>query len=100
MFKGMQSAASLTLKQTKSENGSVTATMPHEIMVRSQPQIPMPLSDSSAEKEEERKGPVSFQSIMVARRCIAVNSQSDATLPYKDDARAVALRDLLLFFCV
>ena len=51
-----QSAATLTLKQTKSENGSVTATMPHEIMVRSHPQRPMPLSDSSAEsgKKEGR----------------------------------------------
>ena len=45
------------MKQTKREKGSVMATIPHEIMVRSQPQIPMPLSDSSAEtgREAERK---------------------------------------------
>ncbi len=45
------------MKHTKSENGSVTATMPHEIIVSSQPQRPIPLSDSSAERDrEERNG--------------------------------------------
>ena len=38
-----------TLKQTKSENGRVTMTNAHEIMVSSQPQRPMPGSDSLAE---------------------------------------------------
>ena len=42
------------MKQTKSENGSVTATMPHEIMVRSHPQRPIPLSDSSAERGRKK----------------------------------------------
>ena len=45
----------ITLKHTKREKGSVTATIPHEIMVSSQPQIPMPLSDSSAEMKETRR---------------------------------------------
>ena len=40
----------LTLKQTHNENGSVTRTKPQEIMVRSQPQRPTPLSDSPAAK--------------------------------------------------
>ena len=43
------------MKHTKRENGSVTATIPHEIMVRSQPQRPMPLSDSSAETGREAR---------------------------------------------
>ena len=37
-----------TLKQTKREKGRVTITIPHEIMVRSQPQIPIPGSDSES----------------------------------------------------
>ena len=41
----------LTLKQTHNENGSVTRTKPQEIMVRSQPQRPTPLSDSPAAKD-------------------------------------------------
>ena len=41
----------LTLKQTHNENGSVTATSPHEMAVRIQPQRPIPLSDSSAAKK-------------------------------------------------
>jgi len=36
------------LKQTQSENGKVTNTSAHEIAVKSQPQSPIPLSDSSA----------------------------------------------------
>ena len=48
------------MKQTNNENGRVIMTMPHEIMVRSHPQIPMPLSDSSAEKKKREKGPVSI----------------------------------------
>ena len=43
----------LTLKQTHNENGSVTATSPHEMAVRIQPQRPIPLSDSSAAKKYE-----------------------------------------------
>ena len=42
------------MKQTKSEKGSVTTTKPQEMAVRSQPQRPIPLSDSSAGKERER----------------------------------------------
>merc|ERR1719203_1105933 len=37
-----------TLKQTQREKGSVTRTRPHEIIVRSRPHRPTPLSDSSA----------------------------------------------------
>ena len=44
----------ITLKHTKREKGSVTATIPHEIMVSSQPQSPMPLSASSAEMSKRR----------------------------------------------
>merc|ERR1719203_2653604 len=36
-----------TLKQTQREKGSVTRTRPHEIIVRSRPHRPTPLSDSS-----------------------------------------------------
>ena len=52
---------SLTLKQTNNEKGRVIITIPHEIIVRSHPQRPMPESDSSAgkkwrgERELERK---------------------------------------------
>ena len=42
------------MKQTQSENGSVTATSPHDIAVKSQPHRPMPFSDSSAEKQKMR----------------------------------------------
>ncbi len=45
----------LTLKQTQSENGSVTTTNAHEMAVRSHPQRPIPLSDSSAEVKRERE---------------------------------------------
>ena len=44
----------LTLKQTHSENGRVTTTKTHEMAVSSQPQRPMPLSDSSAEMENKK----------------------------------------------
>ena len=44
----------LTLKQTQSEKGSVTKTRAQEMAVSSQPQSPIPLSDSSAEKSNER----------------------------------------------
>ena len=37
-----------TLKQTQREKGIVTRTRAHEIIVRSSPQSPTPLSDSSA----------------------------------------------------
>ena len=40
-----------TLKQTQSENGRVTMTMAQENAVRSQPQIPIPISFSWAVKE-------------------------------------------------
>ena len=42
-----------TLKQTVSENGSVTRTSAQEMAVRSHPQRPMPLSVSSAEMKRE-----------------------------------------------
>ena len=42
-----------TLKHTKREKGRVTITIPHEIMVRSQPQIPIPGSVSSAVNSEK-----------------------------------------------
>ena len=45
-----------TLKQTQSENGSVTMTRPQEIAVSSHPQRPMPLSDSSAGREAGERG--------------------------------------------
>ena len=41
-------ACCVTLKQTHNEKGSVTATRPHEMAVRIQPQSPIPFSDSSA----------------------------------------------------
>ena len=44
-----------TLKQTQSENGSVTITSPHDIVVSNQPQRPTPLSDSSAINETKDK---------------------------------------------
>ena len=43
----------LTLKQTQSENGSVTITRAHEMVVSNQPHRPTPLSDSSAEREKK-----------------------------------------------
>ena len=46
--------AELTLKHTHSEKGSVTATRPQEMAVSSQPQRPIPLSDSSAGKDKKR----------------------------------------------
>lgn len=42
------------MKQTQSENGSVTRTRPQEMAVNSHPQSPMPLSDSSAEKKRKK----------------------------------------------
>ena len=45
----------LTLKQTQSENGSVTMTRAHEIVVSNQPHRPTPLSDSSAEKRRRKE---------------------------------------------
>ena len=42
---------SVTLKQTQSEKGNVTMTMSHENAVRSQPQTPIPTSESPAEKQ-------------------------------------------------
>ena len=44
------SEQSITLKQTQSEKGNVTMTMSHENAVRSQPQTPIPTSESPAEK--------------------------------------------------
>ena len=46
---------SLTLKQTNNEKGRVIITIPHEIIVRSHPQRPMPDSVSSAEKGREER---------------------------------------------
>ena len=43
------------MKQTNSENGRVIMTMPHEIMVRSHPQRPIPESVSSAATEVEER---------------------------------------------
>ena len=43
------------MKQTNSEKGSVIMTIPHEIMVSSHPQRPIPDSVSSAAKGRERK---------------------------------------------
>ena len=48
---------SLTLKQTNNEKGRVIITIPHEIIVRSHPQRPMPDSVSSAEKGREEREP-------------------------------------------
>ena len=45
----------ITLKQTHSENGSVTRTRPQEIMVKSHPHSPTPLSVSSAERNKKEK---------------------------------------------
>ena len=44
-----------TLKQTQSENGSVTITSPHDIVVSNQPQMPTPSPDSSAIKIKVRE---------------------------------------------
>ena len=44
-----------TLKQTQREKGSVTRTRPHEIIVRSRPHRPTPLSDSSAENNTKNR---------------------------------------------
>ena len=43
------------MKQTNNEKGRVIITIPHEIIVRSHPQRPMPESDSSAGKKWERR---------------------------------------------
>ena len=45
----------ITLKQTHSENGSVTRTRAQEIMVKSIPHSPTPLSVSSAERNKKEK---------------------------------------------
>ena len=55
----------LTLKQTQSENGSVTITKAQDMAVRAHPQRPTPLSDSSAEMRRKRivirnPGPINF----------------------------------------
>ncbi len=43
-----------TLKQTHKEKGRVTMTISHEKAVRSQPQTPMPTSESPAEKNVKK----------------------------------------------
>jgi hypothetical protein len=43
------------LKQTQSEKGSVTKTRAHEMAVKSHPQSPIPLSDSSAARKERKE---------------------------------------------
>ena len=53
-LKASEHKSELTLKQTQSEKGSVTKTRAQEMAVSSQPQRPIPLSDSSAEKSNER----------------------------------------------
>ena len=48
------------MKQTNNENGRVIMTMPHEIMVRSHPQRPIPESVSSAAKVGEERNIFSY----------------------------------------
>ena len=51
----LKSLVFLTLKQTKREKGRVTITNPHEIMVSSQPQRPMPGVSSPARRQARKK---------------------------------------------
>ena len=71
------------MKQTKREKGSVMATIPHEIMVRSQPQRPMPLSDSSAETqrgERERSSVKVCQMQIWGERRFGVERRANVSL--------------------
>ena len=52
-----------TLKQTQREKGIVTRTRAHEIIVRSSPQSPTPLSDSSAVTRNRTTLVISFLSL-------------------------------------